>query len=98
MDRDNQYLALFNILEIIPWIDNIENDVDGLLIETLVRLYEGNVAALDGSNMDIALYNILHVVPLIDNIGDDVDGLLNQTFLRIYERNVDALHGYVQEP
>ena len=47
MERDNMDLALFNILNVIPWIDNCGDGVDGLN-QTLVRLYERNVAALTG--------------------------------------------------
>ena len=97
MERNNMDLALFNILGVTPLIDNIEDHVDGLLNQTLVRLYERNLDALSGSNMDLALYNILDITPWIDNIGDD-NGTLNQTLLLLYERNVAALIGHVQEP
>ena len=48
MERDNMDLALLNILDVIPLIDNCGDDVDRLLNQTLVRLYERNVAALTG--------------------------------------------------
>ena len=50
MDRDelNQTeLALANILDVIPLIDNTGNDANDVLNRTLVRLYERNLAALN---------------------------------------------------
>ena len=47
MERDDLDLALANILDVIPWIDNCGDDVDELLNQTLVRIYERNLAALN---------------------------------------------------
>ena len=47
MERDDLDLALANILDVIPWIDNCGDDVDELLNQRLVRIYERNLAALN---------------------------------------------------
>ena len=50
MDRDEVNLiglALSNILDVIPLIDNTERDANDALNRTLVRLYERNLAALN---------------------------------------------------
>ena len=50
MDRDElnlTELALANILDVIPVIDNTGSDANDVLNRTLVRLYERNLAALN---------------------------------------------------
>ena len=47
MERDDLDLALANILDVIPSIDNCGDDVDELLNQQLVRIYERNLAALN---------------------------------------------------
>ena len=50
MDRDELILidlALSNILDVIPLIDNTGSDANDALNRTLVRVYERNLAALN---------------------------------------------------
>ena len=50
MERDELILtdlALSNMLDVIPWIDNTGIDANDALNRTLVRLYERNLAALN---------------------------------------------------
>ena len=49
MDRNNTELALANILEVVPFIENIGDNADGPLNRALVRIYERNVAALQAN-------------------------------------------------
>ena len=54
MNRDEfnlTQLALSNILDIIPWIDNTGSEANGALNRTLVRLYERNMAVLNEGSL-----------------------------------------------
>ena len=53
MDRDNMTLALGNILDVVPFIDNIGDNADGPLNRALLRIYERNLAALQGDAINI---------------------------------------------
>ena len=85
-------LALANILDIAPFIENSEDDANGPLNRALLRLFERNLAVFNVAwdYMNLAMANIMDVVPLINNIGDN--GLLNRALVRIYERNIAALN------
>ena len=84
-------LALANILDIAPLIENSEDDANGPLNRALVRLFERNLAVFNVAwDLYEAMANIMDVVPLINNIGDN--GLLNRALVRIYERNIAALN------
>ena len=53
-DRDNMVnLALANILDVVPFIDNIGDNADGPLNRALLRIYERNLAALQGDAINI---------------------------------------------
>ena len=54
MNRDEfnlTQLALSNILDVIPWIDNTGSEVNGALNRALVRLYERNMAVLNEGSL-----------------------------------------------
>ena len=51
----NINLALANILDVVPFIDNIGDNADGPLNRALVRIYERNVAALQGDAINRAV-------------------------------------------
>ena len=70
MERDsifNKNLALANILDVVPFIDNTEDNAYGPLNNALVRLYERNVSALQGeaainrASPDVAVSNEVNV-------------------------------------
>ena len=54
MNRDEfnlTQLALSNILDVIPWIDNTGSEANGALNRALVRLYERNMAVLNEGSL-----------------------------------------------
>ena len=91
---DHMDLALANILDVVPFIENTGVDVNRPLNQALVRLYERNLAAfnLPWDNLTLVLANTLDIVPYINNFGNDVNGPLNRALVRIYERNIAALN------
>ena len=73
MNRDEfnlTQLALSNILDVIPWIDNTGSEVNGALNRALVRLYERNMAVLNEGSLVESIwlhipfhqYNMHHII------------------------------------
>ena len=81
---DYKDLALTNLLDVIPLINNTGERVQ----PALIRIYDRNSAIGDQEITDLALANLHDIIALISNTGDAVDPAL----LRIYERNCAVLN------
>ena len=81
---DYRDLALANLLDVIPLINNTGERVQ----PALIRIYDRNSAIGDQEITDLALANLHDIIALISNTGDAVDPAL----LRIYERNCAVLN------
>ena len=85
-------LAMANMLDIIPLISNIDDEVNADVNVTLVSIYERSMAMNRDEIIDLAMANMLDIIPLISNIENEVNEDINTTLVTIYERNMAMLN------
>ena len=93
MDRDEIIdLAMANMLDIIPLISNIDDEVNADINAALVSIYERSMAMNRDEIIDLAMANMLDIIPLISNIDNEVNADINAALVSIYERSMTMLN------